>query len=218
MSHADHSPIQAPARPEPPPPANPLTQDEIRSAFRRPHQVAELVLADWPKITASVAQKRNLLALTVLLALTSALLPMPYAAIIESGGLWKISALFGGSLLICFPSLHIFSTYVGSRVRIEQSLVLALVISAVAALFALGFAPILWFLRVTMAGGTDSIALTGLSNILLSFALLAGIGHQARCLFIEEKLRPSTSQPLVFFVWWILLAFITYRMSVTLEI
>lgn len=103
-----------------------------------------------------------------------------------------MTALYLGSTLIRVPSLFVFTGYTGTRVSLAQILVLALMIPASAALFTLGFAPILEFLRLTMAEEPKEIGWDSISKVLLGISLAAGIIQLWRCfLGSRQKANPA---------------------------
>lgn len=143
--------------------------------------VLELVLSEQERLVKTIATDGNTALLAGALLYAGILFALPYGAVIGIERFWRIAVLFVGSLGICFPSLQVFSAYVGCRIDTRQNLALGLVITCVAALFTFGFFPILWFLEATML--EESVVTPyHISIILLAFSLLAGIGHLFRCL------------------------------------
>jgi hypothetical protein len=151
-----------------------------------------------------------------LLLVASILCTTPYGFLVRSDKIWSIAALFFGSILLCLPSLHVFTVFFGVRVTILHSFILSSVISSVAGIFSLGFAPILWFLKATMNNG-DLSALT-ISLALLLLSLGAGLIHLTRLLASSVALRPSKVYPFLLGTWTLLLLFVTYRMARALEL
>lgn len=198
-----------------PPTAMPLARDEIIQALRQPHRVIELVLAERNRLTSNVIERHALLILAALLLLSSAGFALPFGFVLGWSGFWRIALLFLGSTAICFPSLVVFSGYLGCRIDLEQNLVLALLTPSVAALFSFGFFPILWFLDATMARASSTITTTHVSVVLLAICLFAGLAHLGRCM---RTLRPDNSYWVLSTFWQCLFVFITYRMAVTLEL
>jgi len=202
----------------PEPASEPYAAREIGAAFLRPHRAIELILARRDRWTSTVVDGRQLGALVALMMLASGLFAVPYGLVLGVDQLWRVAAMFLGSALICFPSLHVFSAFLALRVDLGQNLALALLITSVAAIFSFGFFPILWFFEVTMSGDGSIGTRHGLSVFLLITALGAGILQICRCLFRERRLRPKGSfwfWVLIFF-WQGLLIFITCRMGIFL--
>ena len=209
--------VSAPA-PQARPEALPFETRELGLDVIVPARIVEVLLTDWPRLSKNVATRQSLGRLVIILLLVSAAAALPYGAVLESSRFWRISLLFTGSLSICFPSLFIFSAYLGCRVGFTQNLVLSLLITSVAAIFTFGFFPILWFLNVTMIDETSLIGTTEISSALLGIALLAGIVHLMRCMFADTSLSPRGSYSSLILLWMGLLVFITIRMAITLQI
>ncbi|HIE69466.1 MAG TPA: hypothetical protein EYP98_04500 [Planctomycetes bacterium] len=132
-----------------------------------------------------------------------------------------ITLLFLGSVLLCYPSLQVFGSYLGVRMHPAQTLAIALVIPSAAALFTFGFAPIYWFLNFTMPGdGPDgmpsSSAITRV--VLLVFSLLLALSHLNRCLFGDSNLKVLRDNWALWVGWQVLLVFLTYRMAESLDL
>jgi hypothetical protein len=195
----------------PAPAAAPFDASEILATALRPHRAIDLVLVHRARFTRTVTEGRHLPALAGLMLLASVLFTLPYGAVLGLHDLWRVATLYLGSVAICFPSLHVFSGYLGCRMTLGQNLVIALVISAVAGMFVLGFAPILWFVELTTTAG--SIATGTVSVVLLSGALVAGLGHVARTLMEDPSARPDRSYQVLMVAWQGLLVFVAYRMG-----
>ena len=149
--------------------------------------------------------------------LGSVLFAVPYGLVLGLDKFWHITALFVGSMVICFPSLQVFSAYLGATITILQNLALALIITAAAALFCFGFFPIYWFLEFTMASDA-MVTPRQISIALLTVSLIGGISQLNRCVFLDRALRQLRSSPLLLLFWQALFVFITYRMAVVLGI
>ena len=137
---------------------------------------------------------------------------LPYGFVLSFERSWQIATLFLGSVALCFPSLHVVSAYLGLRIHLAQSFAFATIVATVAAIFSFGFAPILWFLKVT-SEPASSDTLAALSTMLLCLAALAGMVHGMRCLSLAKGMKGSGGFGLVLFLWQMLLLFIGVRMS-----
>jgi hypothetical protein len=132
-------------------PAVALDQHFVASALRNPLRAIDLCLAEPDRVGANVVAGVALGRIALVFLITSFVYAIPYGMVLSLASWWKIVALSLGSTLICLPSLFVFSSYLGQRMRLEQILVLGLTSPSVAALFSLGYAPILAFLRTTMS-------------------------------------------------------------------
>jgi hypothetical protein len=201
---------------EPGPPQEPYSAAELLAAYVRPHRAVEVVLARWRRLAANIAEGRRLRHLLGLLVLASVIAAIPYGAVVGPDRFWRVAALFLGSVMICFPSLHVFGAFLGIRSDLGQNLTLALVISAVASIFTLGFAPVLWFLQATTPKGGSDAVVHGISVALLATGLLAGLVHLGRMIFFDRGLRSSRAGASMIVLWQILPVFITCRMGIFL--
>lgn len=203
-----------PRHPTPTLPA-PLESREIREAMIKPHLSVEVLLSDPYRLVATLPERSATLWLALLTACASVLCAVPFGLVLGLERFWQVAVLFFGSQLICLPSLHVFSLFVGCRVSLAQSFVFGTMVSAVAALFSLGFAPIAWFLSATMPADGSALAGHYINLLLLTASLGAGLVHLGRCLAAGYRRRIGP-HPWVLAGWTVLLLFITYRMAGTL--
>jgi len=197
-----------------------FSASELKRAIFIPLLAIELLLGGKNRLASSVAERKNLLLLSALLLFVSALFPLLYGAIGPIGaitGFWKISALYAGSLVICYPCLCVFSSYLGFRFDALQTFIMAITISCAAGIFTFGFAPIIWFIDFTTSEPSDAPAI--ISFLLLAFSLLLGVIHMGRSfLWSRSMKRLSEIYPLLMLCWLPLLVFIHYRMAVLLRL
>lgn len=204
------SPESVPPPPAPPP-AEPFATGELQALLRHPGQAFELLLAERERLAATVAGGAPPWTLCLVLLLATALAAVPYGLAQGGAGWWKVATLFGGSTLLCWPSLQVFGAYLGIRRGPANSLALSLVIAAVASLFTLGLAPIRWFLELTMQHG-DLVDADTASRGMLALALLAGLMQLGLCASANGELRAVRSRGLLL-LWSALLLFVTVRMA-----
>ena len=196
-------------------PPNPFAIADLREALLKPHRSLDIVLSDPKRLVATLEQRASTPWLALILAGSSVVFAIPFGLVLGLDRFWQVTVLFFGSQLICLPSLHVFSLFFGSRVSVGQSFLLGTVISAVAALFTLGFAPIVWFLSITMPEDGSPVALRLVEALLLTTSLGAGLAHLGRCL-AAGRAHGLGPHPSVLLAWSGLLVFITYRMADTL--
>lgn len=197
----------------------PFSSSELRKLLTRPHRLVDLVMSKRRRLAATVADEHRLPTLAIGLLLSSLLFALPFGAVLDIGRLWRVAWLLVGSLLICFPSLHIFGAYFGSRLTVMQNLCLSLSITSVAALFTFSFFPILWFLDSTMPSNESTVTSGGIAVILLTFSLLAGLAQLTRLVRLGAlRGAAGLSAVLVLVVWKALFLFITYRMACALDL
>jgi hypothetical protein len=186
---------------------------ELRSLVLRPHRTIDLVLVDRGRLVSTIARGRDLILLAAVLLATAVLASLPYGAVLSLDRIARVAVWNVGSVAICFPSLHVFGAYLGARNRIAQDLVLALLISAVAGLFAAALAPIAAFVRLTTAH--DAALVDSITGALLAVSMLAGILYFLR---ISLTLSPPRAHRLATVLWASLLLFVSYRMGAFLGI
>ena len=202
----------------PRPAAVALEEQFVRTAFSHPLRAIDIALASPERVGANVVAGVALGRIAGILLLTSLLYALPYGAVLGGASWWKIVALTLGSTLICLPSLFVFSSYLGQRMRLEQILVLGLTIPAVAALFSAGFAPILAFLRFTMTNEEGVVPWRSISNVLLSIAVLAGIAQLWRTWIAARVAAPSNLFAFVLIVWHAVFLHVILRMAAVLHL
>lgn len=175
---------------------------ELERAWRRPLVVFDVVLSAPERIAASLGRERVLGPLLGVMLVAGAVFAIPYGLVHGPEAWWRIAALYVGSTVICLPSLHVFASYLGVRMRLEQTAVLALILPATAALFTFGFAPILAFLRATMAPAAGHVRWESLSVALLWLALFAGVGQLARAMAATRRSQGGGATLIVVLIVW----------------
>jgi hypothetical protein len=223
LRQADHAPEQerdGQRRAAPRRESAPFSDDELRRALLRPDLAMECALGGRERLTRNLAEGRGMWWLAGLLMATSLLAAVPYGVVAPRARFWNIAVLYTGSLLICFPCLHVFSQFLGMRFRLAQNLVLALLITSVAGLFTFGFFPIIWFIDATTQATRDTqIVPADLSVLLLAVSLAMGMVQMGRCLVAPNGLGRKAKQfPVLMAFWLVLLVFITYRMATVLAL
>ncbi|MCA8976876.1 MAG: hypothetical protein KDC98_19290 [Planctomycetes bacterium] len=173
------------------------------------------MLAERHRLVATVRAGTASTALLAVLAICSTAFAVPFSLVDGGARLGHVAILFLGSVLICFPSLQVFGSYLGVRLSLAQNLALSLVIPSAAALFTLGFFPIYWFLDATMPADA-AVTGTSIRVALLVCSMLLALSHCNRCLFVDAALRALRTRWPLWLGWQVLLLFITYRMATTL--
>src|SRR5262249_22047240 len=156
---------------------------ELVAAVVRPHRIVEVVLVERARLIQTIATTRGLPLLAAVMLLASVLFALPHRAGLCLPITLRVAAPSVGLVALRFPSLHVFSSYLGCRARLSQNLAMALTVSSVAGIFVTGFAPIVWFVGVTTSPG--SIAVPAVSLAFLSAALAAGLGQLGRTVWAD---------------------------------
>ena len=198
----------------------PFSTRDLWRAATRPNSLVECVLGGKDRLGSTLAGGKAIWPLAALLMAASLLSTIPYSLLSPTGSFWKVSMLFTGSLLICFPSLYAFGQLMGLALGLGRSLALALILTAAAGMFTFAFCPIIWFITFSVkAVPESSVSPGGLSVFLLGLSGLLGIAQMCRCLLAPDTLaRRFAREPLLVAVWLVLLAFITYRMARLLDV
>lgn len=206
---------EAPARRELMVAAEPLTREELSTSLTRPHRMVDVVLGERHRLSANVRTGSELRSVVMTLLLCSTVFSLPFALIDGWGRILHVAALFLGSVLLCFPSFLVFASYLGVKLHAAQSLTIALIIPAAAAVFTLGFAPIYWFLDVTMPedGVLGGVAVR-VGLLVISLAL--GLSHVNRVMFADKNMKALRDNLALWLGWQVLLIFLSYRMALTL--
>lgn len=201
-----------PATPE----VTPFANGELAACLARPHRMLDVVLGERDRLAANLRTGAGIKSLVSILLLCSVAFAVPFAVIDGPARIAHVAALFLGSVLLCYPSLQVFGSYLGVRMHPAQTFAIALVIPSAAALFTFGFAPIYWFLDYTMPSDDGGSAVT--RTVLLVFSLLLALSHLNRCLFADSNLKVLRDNWALWVGWQLLLVFLTYRMAQALSL
>lgn len=215
--------MDAPAT-DPPTPPLPFAAAELRPSLRQLDTILDVVLGAPARLGANIALGQALRGALGLLLLVSAIAALPFGLVVGTTRALDVTALYLGSTLICFPSLHVFACYLGLRVRLAQSLSLALTIPAVAAVFSCGLAPIYGFLKFTLQA--DPAVALDLRGVLLCLCLATGVAQLWRCghaVHLQTRTRGGESavpfvKLLLLFAWHLVFLYVCWRMAVTLHL
>jgi hypothetical protein len=109
-----------------------------------------------------------------------------YRQVVSS--MWKVPVLFLLTLLICFPSLYVFSTLLGSRLSFLATLKALLGIVAITVTVLASFGPIVAFFSLS----TENYAFMKLLNVAF-FAVAGALGVGALLKALRFLLRPQVT-------------------------
>ena len=107
------------------------------------------------------------------------------------------------TLLLCLPSLYVFSCYLGSRLDLLQTCALAFNSTAVVSTILIGFAPIVWFFMFTAPGSHHFAVL--INVMVFAIAGIFGVqflGRGARALHRNVEERRAMGKVVT---WWVVL-------------
>lgn len=196
--------------------ALPLLDAELRDLLRHPGRALPVLLGERARLAATIGGQHEPWRLCLVLLVVALIASAPFGCVLGLASTWKVAVLFGGSVLLCWPSLQVFSSYLGGSLLPAQSLALSLVVACIAALFTLGFSPIQWFLQATMSTG-DHIDATTTACVLLAVSMLAGLAQLLRCAVADRRLAGHGTFVLLL-AWQAVVVFVTLRMARTLAL
>ena len=186
-----------------------FTLTDLVAACLKPHRLIELLLGDRARLAQTIVASPILPLLVAVLLVAGLLFAVPFGIAPPVSAFWKVSVLYTGALLICFPSFFVFGQYVGLKLTVLQSLAIGLLISTTAGILTFGFFPIIWFVHVT-SGSTETVS-RPLAALLLGASLVLGVLHMLGCVAYSRQLRGGDY--LLVLAWAGLVAFITLRMA-----
>ena len=181
----------------------------------RPFNIVERVLRDRIAYFAEIAREQallhkigDLLAITIFgLAVFGCVAGLSGHSLVQALiSTVKLPFLFLASGIICLPTLYYFSVLFGSRLRFLQTVTLILTAQTVAAVLALGAAPISLLFLIS---GSELMFLVALNTGVLGLAAGLGLIFLVQgALYIQEVQPPDK---ITFLAWAWLLAKGTFR-------
>jgi hypothetical protein len=198
---------------------------QFSGGFSQDFAVVETILRDrqqfFEEIRTGVGVPEKIRAMLVssfaFLAVYGAVLGSTHSLIQALSTAIKLPLLFLATMLICIPTLYIFSVLFGSKQRLHQSMALVLSSITVMAVLMLSFASITLFFMLT----TNGYQFFKLLNVF--FFMVAGI---ISMLFLRQGMRVvstsdgeqgRTGRTFVLFFWIWLYAFVGSQMAWTLR-
>lgn len=202
-------PPEPPQRPAPPEPLVP--KERRRGGFLGSMALVEWLLKYQQTIFEDILEERELTRYLIDSIIVTIVGAAAYGLVVGiSVGGWQILynpvkmpwiLLF--TLVLCLPSLYIFSAYAGSRLSFVQTSAIAFTATAVVATILVGFAPITWFFMFTAPNAYHFtilfnvlvFAIAGFFGVQFLFRAARGIG---RNLVESVPLRQTLG-------WWVIL-------------
>lgn len=182
------------------------------------------LLQDWQAFQEEIHKGFKLDNKIVSLMISSAVFFGIYGAIVGSSHSWmqaissffKLPALYLLTLLICFPTLYIFSVIFGSQRSFKQYLTLLMTAEAIMSAILFGFAPVTLFFLIS----TKSYEFFLLLNVaILGLAGVLGITffYEGMQLLSEPEIPGQTTRTKLLQFWLLLYAFVGTQMAWTLR-
>ena len=192
--------------PAPPPIPTCQTAPEIRT-------LASTLLKDPQRISATIAGQRNLLGAALTLLAVAVGCHIVFGLAIGLFGGWnvasmdmvKIPLVALCSLLLCFPSLYVFTCVAGSPLSLAQTFVLGCSCLAMVGLILVGLAPVAWLFAVS----TKNLSFVTLLTFLI---WLVAIGFAARYVG-KLGVHPLLQRQAGIKLWFLILILVTLQMA-----
>ena len=175
--------------------------------------IAATLLKNPLRISDDIASQKNLLRSSVLLLLVALACHVVFGLAVGLFGGWSVAAMDMVkmplvalcSLLLCFPSLYVFTCVAGSPLSLAQTFVLGCSCFAMVGLILVGLAPVAWLFAVS----TKSISFV----TLLAFLIwLVAIGFAGR--FVDKLgSHPLLERQAGIKLWFLILILVTLQMT-----
>ena len=200
---AEPTPNQAPNTPPPPPPwVQPEPSHIVSALLRNPRRISE-----------SIAEKQELLRSAGLLLATGLACHAVFGVAIGLFGGWSVALMDAVkmplvalcSLLLCFPSLYVFTCVAGSPLTIAQAFVLGCSCLAMVGLILVGLAPVAWLFSVS----TANLSFVALLTFLI---WLVAIGFAGRYV-AKLGAHPLFARQAGINMWFLILIVVTLQMA-----
>ena len=182
-----------------------------------PPGLVAAVLKDPARVAAAIANREKLSAAILLLLGAGLAGHAVFGIAVGLFGGWPVAAMDAvkmplvglGALLLCFPSLYVFSCVAGMPLSILQTLALGSACFAMLGLILVGLAPVAWLFAVS----TSSLGFVAMLAFLL---WLVAIGFAGR---FVDKLRaaPLFQRQAGLKLWFAILLLVTLQMTTCLR-
>lgn len=199
--------------------------DRLSAGFAQDFAIVETILRHRDKFFAEIRDgvdvqpkiQAMLVSSIAFLATYGAVLGSTHSLIQALSSAIKLPLLFLATMVICIPTLYIFSLLFGSNQRLNQSLALVLSSITITSVLLLSLAPIAFFFMLTTSGyqffkllNVFFFAIAGV----MGMALLVRGMHQ---LSVSDEAPRSKKRSLVLYLWIMLFAFVGSQMAWTLR-
>ncbi len=198
---------------------------QLSDGFAQDFAVVETILRDrthfFEEISAGINVAGKIRAMLVssiaFLAVYGAVLGSTHSMLQAFSSAAKLPPLFLATMLVCIPTLYVFSVLFGSNQRLNQVIALVLAAITIMAVLLLSFASISLFFILT-AGGYQFFKL--LNVFFFAVAGIAGmicLAQGMRVLAVADKEQGRAGRWLVLQCWIVLYAFVGSQMAWTLR-
>mgnify|MGYP003588775755 CR=1 FL=1 len=188
--------------PVPPDPAAPATRN-----------IAATLLKNPLRISGAIAGQRHLLRSSLALLLVALACHVVFGLAMGLFGGWTVAAMDMakiplvalGSLLLCFPSLYVFTCVAGAPLSLAQAFMLGCSCLAMVGLILVGLAPVAWLFAVS----TESLSFVAMLAFLI---WLVAVGFASR--YVDKLgVHPLFQRRAGIKLWFLILMLVTLQMA-----
>jgi hypothetical protein len=198
---------------------------QLSDGFAQDFAVVEIILRDrnrfFEEIRAGIGVAEKIRAMLVssiaFLAVYGAVLGSTHSLLQAFSSAAKLPPVFLATMLVCIPTLYVFSVLFGSNQRLHQVIALVLAAITVMAVLLLSFASISLFFILTAGGYQFFKVLNVFFFAIAGFTGLLFLVQGMRVLSVDDQARGRFGRRLVLFFWIWLYAFVGGQMAWTLR-
>jgi hypothetical protein len=177
------------------------------------HNIASALLKNPLRISDTIAGQKNLLRAALTLLAVALACHVVFGLALGLFGGWtvatmdmvKIPLVAVCSLLLCFPSLYVFTCVAGSPLSLAQTFVLGCSCLAMVGLILVGLAPVAWLFAVS----TKSLSFVTLLAFLIWLVAIGFAGRYVDKLGVHPLLQRQAGIKL----WFLILILVTLQMA-----
>ena len=177
------------------------------------HNIASTLLKNPLRMSDAIAGQQNLLRSSLALLLVALACHVVFGMVVGLFGGWTVAAMDMAkiplvalcSLLLCFPSLYVFTCVAGSPLSLAQTFVLGCSCLAMVGLILVGLAPVAWLFAVS----TESLSFVAMLTFLI---WLVAVGFASR--YVEKlKAHALFQRQAGIKLWFLILMLVTLQMA-----
>ncbi len=199
--------------------------DQISGGFTQDFAVVETLLRDRQQFFAQIREtvdvpvkiRAMLVSSVAFLAVYGAVLGSTHSLLQALSSAVKLPLLFLTTMIICIPTLYVFSVLFGSNQRLHQSLALVLSAITVMAVLMLSFASITLFFMLTTSGYQFFKLLNVFFFIVAGIISMVFLTQGMRAVSTADGEQGRIGRRLVLFFWVLLYGFVGSQMAWTLR-
>lgn len=198
---------------------------QLSGGFAQDFAIVESILRDRQQFFAQIREgmglpekiRAMLISSVAFLAVYGAVLGSTHSLIQALSSAVKLPLLFLATMLVCIPTLYVFSVLFGSNQRLQQCVALVLSAITVMAVLMLSFASITLFFMLTTSGYQFFKLLNVFFFIAAGIISMLFLVQGMRAVSTSESNQGRIGRRLVLFFWIWLYAFVGSQMAWTLR-